>query len=157
MTMPPRRNRPVRVQPKGSKRAGAEGAVYRRIVRGVISRDLGICHICGHPGSNAADHVLPVAERPDLAVTPANLKAVHSASKNGGGQCPACSVAATVKAGKEVRIFCNEIRGALSIERARRVIAGRTGLPLATGSSATPHSNGERDWLQQVPELGTDR
>src|SRR5208282_6527437 len=111
--MPPSRSRPTR------KRYRAEGAVWHRIVKSVVSRDFGVCWICGHPGARSADHVIPLTERPDLDLDAANLRAAHGVPH----PCPVCSVAATVKAGKEVKVFCNEIKQGWSTERARRVIA----------------------------------
>ena len=35
-----------------------------------------ICHVCGHPGSNEADHVVPLAE--GGADTTANMRPIHS-------------------------------------------------------------------------------
>ncbi len=137
--MPPRRRPAAKAQERN--RGRAEGSVYRRIAAYVVSRDHGVCHLCGHTGAKVADHLVPVAERPDLALTASNMKAAHGYLKNGGGECAICS-AASVARGNKV-IFCNEIRGALSVERARRIIEARTGLPL--GSEGQPR--GERDWL----------
>lgn len=111
----------------------------------VVSRDLGVCHICLHPGSKTGDHLQPVAERPDLAMTASNIKAAHGYLKSGGGECSICSSAASAKAGKPVKIHCNELRGALSIERVRRIIGERTGIKIAPGPR-TEGNSGERDW-----------
>jgi hypothetical protein len=138
--MPPRRRRLPKTKAAVRNRNGAEGAVYRRIVQSVISRDLGICWICKHPGANSGDHVIPVAERPDLALVPSNIKAVHAYSRSDPGGCPVCSTAALARGGKPV--YCNEIRGALSPDRARRLIEERTGLKLVNMKAA----DGEREW-----------
>jgi hypothetical protein len=116
----------------------AEGAVWARIVRHVVTRDMGLCHICRHPGAESADHVLPVTERPDLARDAANLRAAHGWPH----PCPTCSAAAVARGGKPV--YCNEVRQAMSVERARRVISERTGLSLGAPADGKP--NGERDW-----------
>ena len=138
--MPARRRKPpARTE---HSRHGAEGAVYRRIGAFIVSRDRGTCHICGHPGAKVPDHLVPVAERPDLALSAANMKAAHGYLKNGGGECETCSAAAAARGGKPV--YCNEVRGALSVERARRIIETRTGLTLG-GTESQPR--GERDWL----------
>lgn len=130
--MPAKKTRP--------DRHGAEGAVYRRIVQYVVSRDYGICHVCGHPGANSADHhPHPVTERPDLARDPANLRAIHGHPS----ACPVCSPAAIARGGKPV--YCNEIKQALSLERARRIIETRTGLSLAKEEQP----RGEREWLER--------
>lgn len=136
--MPPRRRRPP-AKTAARNRAGAEGSVWHRIVKGVVARDHGVCHICHHPGAKSADHLIPVAERPDLSLSAANLKAAHAYP----AACPVCSSAAQAKGGKPV--YCNEIRNALSVERARRLIEMRTGLAL--GGSAKDEPRGERDWL----------
>ena len=138
--MTPRRRPPA--AKTGSSRNGAEGSVYRRIAAFVVRRDRGICHICGHSGAKVPDHLVPVAERPDLALDAGNMKAAHGYLKNGGGECPVCSPAAVARGGKVV--YCNELRGALSVERARRVIETRTGLAIARGDG---QPRGERDWL----------
>ena len=138
--MPARRRRPP-VKAAERNRHGAEGAVYRRIAAFVVARDRGVCHVCGHSGAKVPDHLAPVAERPDLALDAANMKAAHGYLKSGGGECETCSAAAAVHGRGPV--YCNEIRGALSVERARRIIEARTGLTLVNGSQP----QGERDWL----------
>jgi hypothetical protein len=128
---------------RAGSRYGAEGAVWRRIVRAVVSRDRGICHVCRHPGAKAADHLVPVTERPDLALDAANLKAVHAVPAG----CPVCSAAALARGGKPV--YCNEVKGAMSLDRARRIIETRTGLSLGPKTAEQPP--GERDWLPPLP------
>lgn len=103
-------------------------------MRYVVQRDAGICHLCKHAGAASADHILPDTE--GGSSRPENLKAVHGNPH----PCPVCSAAAGKK------IFCNEIRGAMSIERARRLIEERTGLKI--GTQARQESEG-RDWLNR--------
>lgn len=43
----------------------------------VIARDGGTCWLCGHPGANSIDHVIPVIQRPDLEWTSTNWKGAH--------------------------------------------------------------------------------
>lgn len=118
--------------------------MFRRIAKSAVtSRDKGICHICLHPGARVGDHLQPVAERPDLARDPSNIRAAHGYLKNSSGQCPVCSAAATLKAGREVKIYCNELRGMGSVERVRRILRERTGLPIGEVPSSPA---GERDW-----------
>jgi hypothetical protein len=131
---PPRRRRPAR------SRHGAEGAVWRRISKAVVSRDYGICWICGHAGANEADHVIPVTERPDLSLDASNLKAAHGWPF----PCPVCTPAALARGGKPV--YCNELKGGMSVERARRLIQDRTGLGLGYPGVAA-EAQGEREWL----------
>lgn len=117
--------------------------MWRRIARHVLDRDRRICWVCNHPGANAVDHVIPYAERPDLELAEHNLKAIHAAGR-GAGDCPVCSAASIARGGG--KIFCNETKGALSVERARRIIREKTGLPLSP-SGSSDRVAGERDWL----------
>lgn len=100
-----------------------------------------VCHLCGHGGARTVDHVIPVTERPDLALSLANLRPAHGS----GNRCPTCSVAA----GKPV--FCNEIKHGMSTDRAKRKIQERTGLrpgeqpSLATAKPPVPADSG-REW-----------
>lgn len=72
----------------------------------IIRRDDGICHICGQPGADTADHIIPWSKFPPDAKTDAdrlgNLAAAHAA--------------------------CNRIRGDRSITWARAEVAKRMGL-----------------------------
>lgn len=61
----------------------------------------------------------PVTERPDLKYSLPNCRPAHGSP---GNACPVCSKAA----GRPIN--CNGIRGAMSVERARRIIAERTGI-----------------------------
>jgi hypothetical protein len=130
----------------GRDRHGAEGPAWRRIAAYVVARDGGRCHICGHGGAGVPDHLVPVTEQPGLALRAANLKAAHGYLKRRDGSCPVCSAASIARGGGKV--YCNEIRGAMSVERARRVIEGRTGLAL--GGEPEGGARGERDWLLPV-------
>jgi hypothetical protein len=121
-----------------SNRHGAEGSIWRRVVKAVVSRDHGLCAICNHPGAESADHVIPVTERPDLALNTANLQATHSKP------CPICTEAALAN-GWDKPIRCNYIKNSGSIDRARRLIEERTGLKLTDTQEATPDQDG-RPW-----------
>lgn len=85
-------------------------------MRGIVARDAGICHICHHGGARQLDLLEPHTERPELAWVPSNARAAHGAP---GNPCPVCSPLA----GRP--IVCNQIRAAMSAERARRIIAER--------------------------------
>jgi len=50
-------------------------AQWRAISKAVIARDHGICWLCGLPGANSADHVIPRAKNGGHEM--ANLKAAH--------------------------------------------------------------------------------
>lgn len=52
------------------------GRPWQRIKARVIRRDQGICHICGRPGADTADHLVPVARGGDWYDL-ANLAAAH--------------------------------------------------------------------------------
>lgn len=66
-------------------------AARRRLAPRVLRRDGGICHLCGKPGANSVDHLVP--ESQGGRTTSPNLKAAH--------------------------LLCNQVRGNGSIEAAR--------------------------------------
>lgn len=92
------------------------GRRWEAFVRSVIDAYGGVCHICLllHGGARQADHLEPVTENPAAAWSRANTRAAHGAP---GNPCKTCSAAA----GR--RVFCNQLRGYGSVERARRIIA----------------------------------
>ena len=120
------------------------GRVWRqRIVPAVLRRDVRICHICGHPGADTADHLFPVAEMNDeqfkrLMMDPANLKAAHHKP------CEICSALSEARGNGPIR--CNPLRGALSLERVRRIINKRTGQHLDEGTARPGPSSEGREW-----------
>jgi 5-methylcytosine-specific restriction endonuclease McrA len=67
-----------------------------RRVRAQVLAASDVCYLCGHPGSGAVDHVISRKLRPDLALDPANLRAVHGSLS----RCPYCGGRA-----------CNEAKG----------------------------------------------
>lgn len=58
------------------------GEIHRRN-KMLIKKRAGICHICGHPGADAVDHVIPLA-RGGLDV-PSNKAPAHHDRR-----CPVC-------------------------------------------------------------------
>lgn len=50
---------------------------HMRVLRARVLRDSDVCHICGQPGADSVDHVLPVVRRPDLAYDLSNLRPAH--------------------------------------------------------------------------------
>jgi len=90
------------------------GHRWEAFARAVISHYGGLCHICGHGGARQPDHVISIADRPDLAWKLENCRPAHGAP---GNPCPVC----TAECGR--RVFCNQLRGAMSVGRAQRIIA----------------------------------
>lgn len=84
--------------PKRTGRRWREHTVPR-----ILRRDNGICHLCGQPGADTADHLIPWSQFPPdqqhRADRPDNLAAAHAT--------------------------CNRIRGNRSITWARAEIAKR--------------------------------
>ena len=58
----------------------------------VVRDGAGICHLCGHPGADAADHVVPLAQGGSDTVD--NLRPAHHFEP-----CPTCGVK------------CNRVKG----------------------------------------------
>jgi hypothetical protein len=90
---------------------------------------MGAAGVCFHYGAHSGDHVVPDTEGGKS--TPENVKAIHAYPR----RCGVCTAAA----GRPV--YCNEIKGMGSVERARRIIEERTGLKLA----AAPYQAEGRD------------
>jgi 5-methylcytosine-specific restriction endonuclease McrA len=51
------------------------GRPWQRIKARVIRRDGGICHLCGQPGADSADHLVPYSQGGTNTMD--NLRAVH--------------------------------------------------------------------------------
>ncbi len=85
--------------PKRTGRRWREHTVPR-----VLRRDNGICHLCGRPGADTADHLIPWSQFPPdeqhRADHPSNLAAAHN-------------------------VPCNQLRGDRSITWARAELAKR--------------------------------
>lgn len=62
------------------------GRPWQRLKRRIIRRDGGICHLCGKPGADTADHLIPHALGGTMA--PSNLKAAHVACNRKRGARP---------------------------------------------------------------------
>jgi hypothetical protein len=77
----------------------------------------GRCWICGHLGARTADHS---QARTEGGKDGSNIQPAHGSGRGKGrNPCPVCSLAA----GRPV--FCNQLKGGYSVERARRIIAER--------------------------------
>jgi len=81
--------------PKRTGRRWREHTVPR-----ILRRDGGICHLCGRPGADTADHLIPWSVSHDDSSS--NLAAAHQS--------------------------CNQLRGDRSVMWARAEIAKRMGL-----------------------------
>ena len=91
----------------------ASGKRWLAFARSVVDHYGGVCW-CGHGGARQVDHIIPVTERPDLVYDMTNCRAAHGAP---GNPCIRCSR----DCGRN--IYCNQLRGGYSIERAQRKIA----------------------------------
>jgi 5-methylcytosine-specific restriction protein A len=54
---------------------GKSGSAQQKVARAIIRRDLGRCHVCGQPGADQVDHVVPLSQ--GGADEPSNLAAIH--------------------------------------------------------------------------------
>ena len=109
----------------------ARGRRWEAFARAVIQRHGGLCHLCGHGGARSVDHVIAVAERPELEWELSNCRPAHNAPHN---RCPVCGLG------------CNQIRGALSIERAKRIIAERIAENAPPRGRPEPDTQAGRPW-----------
>lgn len=86
------------------------GRPWQARKRRIIRRDNGICHICGQPGADTADHIIPWA--------------------NGGTDTDDNLAAAHHDTGQR----CNRIKGDGTVEEARRRLGiDHDGTTLGTG------------------------
>lgn len=82
-----------------------------------------ICHICGHPGSTVADHLIPKKDRPDLIADPNNMRPAHGVKNQRGpgglpfdARCQQC-----LAEGRKGT--CNGSRGTKTVEAATQAEA----------------------------------
>lgn len=69
-------------------RYSARGPKWQRIRAQVLAAN-SVCWLCGRPGANEVDHVVPASVRPDLRFDPANLRPAHSTCNRRRGAKPA--------------------------------------------------------------------
>lgn len=72
-----------RDQRRGTAAQRGYGYRWQRLSQQVIERDGGICHLCGKPGADTADHVTPKAS--GGSDDPSNLRAAHRACNSAKG------------------------------------------------------------------------
>ena len=113
--------------PGRERAAGYRWEKFRRLVFATYGD---VCYLCHHGGARRVDHVESVTDHPELKYVLSNCRPVHGAP---GNSCPVC------------RLNCNGIKGGYSVERAKRIIAGRTGKPEPPRSLELDEEPG-RDW-----------
>ena len=118
-------------------RVRAAGARWDRFRRLVFATYGDTCWICGHGGARQVDHVESITEHPELVYALSNCRPAHGSPRN---PCPVCSVAAGRK------IHCNQLKAGMGVERARRIINGRTGNVIPPARPESPRDDPGRDW-----------
>ena len=87
----------------------------------------------------------PLTESAERALDVGNLRPAHGASRGpGANPCLVCTPAAEARGYGPV--YCNTIRQAMSVGRARRIIRARTGLPMPGDEDFGTTDTDGRDW-----------
>lgn len=112
------------------RRHGAAGFRWEKFRELVFATYGDTCWLCHHGGARQVDHVESLTERPELAFTLANCRPAHGAPRN---KCQVCGQ------------NCNQLRGGYSAERARKIIAERSGIAIPEPKPEPPGESG-REW-----------
>lgn len=75
------------------------GRPWQRKKRRIIRRDGGVCHLCGKPGADTADHLIPHSRGGSDA--PSNLRAAHIDCNRRRGTRPVEEVRAEIEAASQ--------------------------------------------------------
>jgi hypothetical protein len=110
--------------------ARTKSAAWMRMRRHVVTRDNGLCWICGQGGADSADHVVPLSQ--GGTDNEENLAAVHH----------------------NVQPRCNRVRGSASVEVARQRLR-RKGVMAGVGAGAGGSTTVRQWWADsnRVPPL----
>lgn len=70
---------------------GYSGRASIRFRKEVLAIYGTVCHLCGAPGANSVDHVIPRSVRPDLAYVIENARPAHLSCNSARGAAPLSS------------------------------------------------------------------
>ena len=66
-----------------TQRQGKRGDRVWQVLRRAILAESDICWLCGKPGADTVDHVVPVSVAPWLELEPSNLRPAHGRKRPG--------------------------------------------------------------------------
>jgi hypothetical protein len=117
----------------------AKGRRWEAFGRLVIATYGNTCWLCGHGGARQVDHVIATADQPALTWKMENCRPAHGAP---GNACATCSR----DCGQAV--YCNQLRGAMTPERFRRILAEKAAgnVTAARPARPRPDAGAGRPW-----------